>query len=429
MNKDFDLYRIILRAPIAPILSPKELPNLFGCLIRTIFLTLKRLILVHDFKYPTAEGTVFMMLSSNNRRALEPIIKQLPENEIYSIIEPQRNFFPLTKMFLYSLFYLPSLLKHYYKAEPNKRLLFRLKYKETFTAYGWYKIIERFYRRNPKITTIVLANDHTLPANSIKELAKTNGIKIIYTQHASVTSEFPPLDFDYCFLDGLESFDKYKAAGKVNSIVFISGSPRFDEIRVFKNKRAEMANGESRYVGVAMNALDIPEKIFDLCCYLKKFYSVIIRPHPASKLELFNTIKEAGFEVSDSKKESPFAFLSKINCLVANESGIHLDAALMEVPSFLYNFSNNKILDWYSFIKSGLIKEASTKEELVDFIRQQIKPSVKSIKYYNAAYDTPFEGAVGGLIANFIISLNKGYADDFIKKTFSEIEPNTFEYK
>ena len=178
-----------------------------------------------------------------------------------------------------------------------------------------------------------------------------------------------------------------------------------------------------------MNALDCSEKVFNLCNYLKRFYSVTVRPHPASHSEVFNKIKEAGFDLSDSKQESPFAFLSKIDILVANESGIHLDAALMGVSSLLFNFSNNKVLDWYSFIKSGLIREASTKEELLDYIRQQIKPSAKSIKYYNAAYGTCFEGAVGSLIAEFIISLNRGCAEDFTKKIFSEIESNVFEYK
>ena len=104
-------------------------------------------------------------------------------------------------------------------------------------------------------------------------------------------------------------------------------------------------------MGVALNELDSVQKALDLCLFLKANYSdkIIVRPHPGMLVlgvfdeELFLKHEIA---VSNPLTDLSYVFISDIKMMVANESGIHLDAALMGVPTILFNFSDSKVLDW-----------------------------------------------------------------------------------
>ena len=55
---------------------------------------------------------------------------------------------------------------------------------------------------------VFVANDHTGPCRSIRLACEQLNIKVAYIQHA-VSSIFPPLEFDYAFLDGKVAYDIY----------------------------------------------------------------------------------------------------------------------------------------------------------------------------------------------------------------------------
>lgn len=339
----------------------------------------------------------------NNQKSVRTILEHLPKETCSVWGSDWGDKMPWPKIEALSLYYLPLFIKLYISSSKEDKKLIRDFFYEFITTCAIYKIIEKALIKNNQVKMIVMANDHILLTRCLVELAEKHNIKSLYVQHASVTDKFPPLRFAYSFLDGLESFEKYKLVGNIRGHVFLSGSPRFDAFHNYKV-------GEKKYqIGIALNELDDEDLALNLCLYLKEHYSanIIVRPHPGMLIPgnlLFHKEKfvEQGFAISDPRKDLSYVFLGNIKVMVANESGIHLDAALMGVPSLLYNFAKNDVLDWYSYIKKGLIKMCDTFEEVKRMLDSGYQLSEDVVRYYAASFKTDMDGKVGEMIAEFI---------------------------
>ena len=149
------------------------------------------------------------------------------------------------------------------------------------------------------------------------------------------------------------------------------------------------------------------KKVSDLCYFIKKHYSskIIVRPHVSlllNKRFKRDYFLSQGIDVSDSLKEPSCVFISKIKKMIAGESAIHLDAAIMDVPSIIYNMSDrDEILDIYSYVKNGLVKSYNSLEDLVSALSLEMNISTETKKYFHASYNTPMEGQVGKMISSF----------------------------
>ena len=95
-----------------------------------------------------------------------------------------------------------------------------------------------------------------------------------------------------------------------------------------------------------------------------------------------------------------------MDIVIAGESGIHLDAAMMNVRSICYDISNTIPGDYYSYIKNGLVPYAASIEELFALIENEdadlYEGRQMKARWYNAAYGTQYEGHIGEMIADFI---------------------------
>lgn len=344
---------------------------------------------------PIDKKILVLAPSLNNKMSLRTIYDHL-NNEDYKLCFRNRDYLPYARVYLRSIRYLPLFYKLYRGSSYEDKKLIRYYYKYFMSACGCYEVIGEILDRSYMLNLIILSNDHILENRCIIEQTQRCGIRTLYVQHASVTDNFPPLHFTYSFLDGLESYKKYETIGDIQGYVFLSGSPRFDAI--------SNNNFEKIYdVGIAINMVDNLEKVLDLCLFLRDNFSrnIIVRPHPRMKIDR-TIFEKKRIVVSDSKLESSFLFLSKVKVLIANESSIHLDAALMSVPSILFKFSNKEIFDWYSYVKNGLISVLTSKDEVLSNLKNGIVLPKKQIQLYNAAYHTPYEGKVGEIIANFV---------------------------
>lgn len=351
----------------------------------------------------TMKEILFVVPTINNQKSVKTILNGLPENKCSVWGEELPRRMPYLKIYLLSLKYLYLFIWLYLISSKEDRILMRTFDQDFLTACATYKVLEAALLRNPQLKLVVMANDHVLITRCLIELTEKHHIKSLYVQHASVTTAFPPLRFDYSFLDGLESFEKYREVGKMRGHIFLSGSPRFDAFHNYKN-------GEKKFeIGIALNEFDDEELALNLCLYLKGHYSenIIVRPHPGMLIPsnlLFHEEKfiEHGFAISDPRKDLSYIFLANVNVMIANESGIHLDAALMGVPSLLFNFSDKEVLDWYSYIKKGLIKKCDTFEEAVQMLGANYQLPVEVVRYYAASFKTPRDGKVGEMISEFI---------------------------
>lgn len=379
--------------------------NFMYCFMRFLVSVIASIVRFRFF-YHKVNDIVFLTPTLNNQKTLKPIYEKMDKNRVSIISEYYRSF-PQALIFIYSLIYFLTSFRFYLSCSLEEKRIVRYYFYTFFTTIGTYIVLEHFLKKNGNIKVIVFANDHIMQNSCMIKLCKKYGLKTIYTQHASVTEDFPNLKFDYSFLDGEESFLKYKKSGKIEGVVFLSGSPRFDMISQIKKRQKN-----TDAIGIALNILDSIQEAYSLCEFLlsKGYDHIIIRPHPGM-LPIFNSEKkkftDIGIEISDPTKEQSFPYLSGLKILIANESGIHLDAVLMGVKSVLYNLnSKNKILDWYSFVKSGLIPVANNFEEVIYYLSsEQLHINKEKARFFNSAYATNHEGKVGDLIAGFINSL------------------------
>ena len=372
------------------------------CLLVCILLYLIRVpyhIIKKQFGSNNVNEVLLIAPTINNQKSIRPIIEALPIGK-YTVWNDFSKVIPLGTIYFHALAHFHLFLKLYFSSNKEDKKLIRTFYLDFITAIATYKDLERMILRNRRIKLIVFANDHILENRCLIEIALKHSIRTLYIQHASVTSLFPPLLFNYSFLDGLESYEKYESISSIKGKIFLTGSPRFDAFYSYKESKEKYA------VGIALNEFDSVEKVLSLCLFIKRNLpgGVIVRPHPMMLNGMFdeNLFKDNSIAISYPNKDLSYVFLSEINFLIANESGIHLDAALMRKPSILYNFSDNEVMDWYGYLRKGLIKQCNTYEELLNCLNTGYNLSDKIVKYYAASYGSPIEGKVGCFIARYI---------------------------
>jgi hypothetical protein len=347
---------------------------------------------------------LFFGESINNSLVFNPIINNLKKDD-YQLIKDNSDF-PLVKSIYLSIPFLLDLLKEYIKANSiNKKIIKSNPFAFLF-SYGKFllarEILEKY---NPKI--LFMSNDHSPFNRCLLHHSKSMDVKTIYMQHASVSDKFPLLEFDYSLLDGKESFEKYKETSKKNSKVILTGSARYDKF--YKTK----LNKNSFKIGVSLNQFDDFKLVKDLCVNLKKRLNniqLVIRPHPNMIDWNRDWFENNNIEYSDSSLVPSNVFLKSLKIQISNVSGIHLDAAMIKVPTVLYQLSKKKIDDQYGYLAQGLIKEAITFDDLLNYIEypKTLFPKDEIIQYYLASIGSNLEGRVGEFTANYIYSiLNK----------------------
>lgn len=359
---------------------------------------------------------LFIGLTNNNRTTLKPLITTFKKRGNDVIELTNKNEFPMWKLYLYSIVYFPKLIKAIKSSNKEEKLVIKSRFAIMWRTYGGPKLAKEIIRKY-KPQTIIVASDQDPFYRAIIEYAKTLNINTVYVQHAAVTNKFPPLDFTFSFLDGKESLSKYKQAGKPNGNIVLCGGVRFDIATAYKKKT------EKNIIGVAINTIDDADCVISLCMFLKsKGFRIVFRPHPTMKVtEWAAWCIKNNIEFSDPKNENSFQFLSRLTYLIANQSSIHLDAAILGIDSTLFNFSKTIQNDYYGFLATGLINESKAYEDILTLLNAPKVQKRDSIRYYNSSSLTPFMGSVSTLIYEILTEQNKRIDS---KGIFKEIEVN-----
>jgi hypothetical protein len=117
---------------------------------------------------------------------------------------------------------------------------------------------------------------------------------------------------------------------------------------------------------------------------------------------------EHGMIFSNSRTVPSFEFLAQVDAIVACESNIHLEAALLNVFPVYYDFPGVRF-DNYGFVKNGLIKSICKTPDEVLCVLESIKaqrPSVRhDARYYCATIDTRHDGYACNLVASLITDI------------------------
>ncbi|WP_233555556.1 glycosyltransferase family protein [Pontibacter oryzae] len=356
------------------------------------------------------EGKVWLyVVSQNNYDSLKFIAEGLPDSVFvagqskalgkyrYAV---QRISLRQKIIFYYKLLPLSlQFLKH------NRKSTLRF-FDLLYDAIGFYEVyLEKIRKYKPK--AIIFANDHNADARAMLLAAKANGIKTVYIQHASVSALFPPLSFDLNLLEGQDALDKYCSCGPISGEVKLIGLPKADAF-VFKRNQSNTI----RTIGIGCNLLDDLTEIKNLVKSLSlalpdiKF---ILRPHPRDKRNFQAMVAMSpNITLSDSHHELTFDYLQQLDVQISGNSGIHLEAVLLNVWSIFYDFNPSQRLDdYYGFIKHGLVDTSDSTVHLLSLLKLNLtsKPNVVGrAAYYNSTIDTPYDGNSKTLALNCINS-------------------------
>lgn len=360
---------------------------------------------------------LFVGFSNNNRRSLEPIINSLAPNSVGVLTDNRK--IPMWRMYLHAFPYLFDFFRDIRKATPEQKEIMKLRFIFFWRGYGcpgFAQDLLDFY--NPKV--LVVANDHLFYYRALIKEANKRGVKTIYVQHAAVTNKFPPLEFSYSFLDGKDSFEKYKTAGNNSGNIFLLGGVRFDAI-----SHSAIRSIDLYRVGVAINLLDDNELVKEICKKLKNLTTkrpieVVLRPHPAVLYKPWiEWCQTNGVSISLPSEQSSFDYLESLNLLISNQSSIHLDAAMCHIPSLIYNLATTILEDGYGFLRNGLVKEYHSIDDVKSVIESldNFVYDVDIVRLYNGSYGSSYEGRVAPTIANVIVHILNGDDMAFISKS------------
>ncbi len=272
-----------------------------------------------------------------------------------------------------------------------------------FRASGMYEyslaILQKY---QPK--AIVFSNDTTLEPRALMHAAKTLQIPTFYIQHACVREDFPPLKFTCSFLEGKDALNKYQQSGPIDGDVKLIGVPKIGPYLSRKNSSKTV-----KRIGICSNLLDDLNKVVPVVNSLLQQFpdcKITYRPHPGDNRSV--SFDSSILQFSNSREENPYEFLLKQDLIIAGNTSIHYEAAMLNVVSVYYQFDfNNKLNDTYGFVKNGLVKEANTLEglkKIVDFNILQKRNMGTKAKYYNALWGTEDEGKSIKLVISFICS-------------------------
>ena len=280
-----------------------------------------------------------------------------------------------------------------------------------FSFLSAYEYLAVFLRilREVRPEYVVVSNDHSPGPRCLVAAAHYLGIKTVYMQHASVTFLFPALRFTYAFLDGEKSLLTYEVC-EVNWPAGVSGYPK---PQVFlSGQKKQLINSDAvsdTMIGVAVSPRDPVDGIFSLVRELRGAdLPILLRWHPGQSVTDVERIY-AEFEsdplvkLSDPVKEHVAGFLYRIHTMIAGNSSIHLEAAVMGRRTIYFEIVPSAMPDYYGYVKEKISLHARSVEELLALLENDDlhneEERREAIRHYSETYDTPWCGREGALVA------------------------------
>ena len=336
---------------------------------------------------------VFFICSKNEYDSLQPVYQQISGSKMVGLKYADCCSFPYFWAYLMGLIFFPLVLINYIKAKGYKRKSFLYIFDQYMLSYGM-NIVGRIWLNRLKPMALVVSN-HLAPKTRVMiKIAQDEAILTFYIQHASVNEGYPPLNFDFALLEGMDSLEKYLYSGVTTSKVFLVGTPKHDQHFHNINTRKKVYS-----IGICTNILDSLSRAEQLCCAIRHAFPnlpIYIRPHIADRRIKKRKCMASEFDLdfSDMNTELSYDFLTKVDAIIAGDSTILLEATLMNVFALYYDFTLVD-LDYYGFVRDGLVEYSSEPEEIYKHIQKLIanKPAIRmKAKRYCATVGTQYDG-------------------------------------
>mgnify|MGYP003675556341 FL=1 len=332
---------------------------------------------------------LFFVMANNEYNSIKPISEELPNSFVFGK-DQFKNGYPLGKIYLFSLIFIPIVFwKFLFCRKAYHKRSFSYAFDGFCLAYSSAYVLKKYLLRlQPK--NIIISNQLGCFHRSLAFIAKELNIETIYMQHASVTEGYDNLNmFSTILLEGEDSLNKYQNNGTKNKKIFLVGMPKSD--RSFLNiKKFTGINT----IGICTNGMDDILLFSKLISSLKEKYpnlKINVRPHPADrrKEDWLNIATKYDCGFSDVSTIESFDFLRNMDLIISGDSNIHLESALLNIPSIYFD-PHSLNLDWYDFVKNASdISSAHDFILTISFSGQNVRSKAK---YYVESVNSIFDG-------------------------------------
>jgi hypothetical protein len=353
---------------------------------------------------------LFIAITKNQRDSIISIYRKVKNAYLVGSFGDISINYVLAIAYLFSLPFFPIIIVKFIRSKGLLREAFHFYFDKNWLIYGYY-IAMRKWLHSIVPGVLVLANDHTWNMRTLLLSAKDEKVPTIYLQHASVTDEFPPLSMDYALLEGYDALSIYEEAGESQTKVFLIGIPRADQHLKYINLRETVST-----VGICSNMFDPVQRVTELCKIIHRNLPdlrLVLRPHPGDKrMEFWRDFAcEYQLDFSDSRQIAAFNFLKEVDVVLAGNSNIHLEAAMLNVYPIYYDYALDQRLQKYTFIKTNLCEYIKKPEDAIKRIimLKSERPLIREkAKYYCATIGTAFDGKSRELAIEIIHQVSIG---------------------
>jgi hypothetical protein len=360
-------------------------------------------------KYLEKNSVLFFVFAQNEINSVQSIASELSNSKLFGI-DDYKNGYPISKIYWYSLIFIPIVLYRFLicKNTYHKRS-FSYAFDGFCIAYSSKYVLKK-YLATIEPTKIIIANQLSCYHRSLAYVAKDLNIETVYIQHASITKNFSDINmFSSALLEGEDSLSKYQSNGTVGKKIFLIGMSKFDKY-FSKISRNKIVNS----IGICTNGMDDLKAYSDLITLLNKKFpeiKIIVRPHPADrrKQEWYDLAKNNDCSFSDVFLVESFLFFEDVNLIIAGDSNIHLEAALLNIPSIYFDPLGKKV-DWYGFASNQLVYYAGNSIDIINIIHiitEKFPDTRSKTKFYSESVNTKFDGKSSKLAAMILNGENE----------------------
>lgn len=215
-----------------------------------------------------------------------------------------------------------------------------------------------FYQKNlsqDRPEAIAFANDHSPLSVALRMTATNYGIKTIYRQHAPISTEFLPLEFDLAFLFDQTSLDRYAAVGQISGQAVVWSPFKTDYKKMIIPQTIEK-------VGVCLSLVwEVNQMKATLHSLLQhdSLKEILLRPHPADQNDLNVLCFHPKIKIT-KKHQAVAKYCDSCDVIVVPTSGVALEVLHLGVP-VLYAANKNAFdYDGYGFVAEGILPDATT---------------------------------------------------------------------
>lgn len=353
--------------------------------------------------HPPRRQLAFMVTSRNNYSSVSEVQRRIPGSYFLSVTGRALPGYTLPGLIVAvtTILSLPLVTIGLLTSSGHARKSRTASFAEYALTYGYYySALALLWKAQP--SGIVFTSDHSAKQRAVRLAASRLGMLTFFIPHGVQDPTcIPPLDFDYAYLDGRVAVEKYAAAGGA-ARVYEVGVPKFDAYADHINRAKRVTR-----VGICTNPLTPAEGLDEVLQRLSrvKGIRVVVRPHPGDDRPLFKEMADdKEIAISDPLKEQSFAFLSSVDAIIAGDSGILLEAALMDVYP-LYFGPLGLSGDVLGFVQNGVAEDVSDPRKFRDTMDRLIDSKVsirQRARRYVSTVGTAHDGRSAELVTDLI---------------------------